>query len=134
MKRASLIILPLLAMALTSGCASSPELGLGYKYATLKLIENETVTPSAVIERVERVGSLLENHQDMVFGYFLDQVKLEVGYAQLAPSDRLLVDAILGDAQLDLNVLHDSLLTDAHRLAINQRLGWIRDAAAMAGG
>lgn len=134
MKKLVLAILPLLAMTFMAACATTPEVRLGYQYATLKLIENETVTADVVIDRVDRVSALLEADQHILFGYFIDRVKLEVGYAQLAPSDRLLVDAILGDAQLDLNVFHDSLLTDAHRLAINQRLGWIRDAAAMVGG
>lgn len=127
------LLLPLLALVVT-GCASSPELSLGYKYATLKLIENGTVESADVVDRAERIRSYVEQGPELVFGLFVDTVKAEVGYNRLQASDRILIDALLGDAQLDLNVVNDSILTDAHRLAINQRLNWIIQAASMSGG
>jgi hypothetical protein len=129
-----LTLLPLLMLAFV-GCASSPELSLGYKYATIKLIENGTVQPADVIDRAERIRSYIEpGPADLLFGLFVDRVKAEVGYNSLQASDRILIDALLGDAQLDLDVVSSSILTDAHRLAINQRLDWIIQAASMSGG
>jgi hypothetical protein len=127
-----LTLLPLFALAF-AGCASSPELSLGYKYATIKLIENGTVQPTDVVDRAERIRGFVEQGQDIVFGLFVDKVKAEVGYNSLQASDRILIDALLGDAQLDLDVVSDSVLSDTHRLAINQRLDWIIQAASMSG-
>ena len=120
----------LTAMLVLTACVVSPQ--LPYQYATLKLIERDAVTADAVIDRVERVRTLLDNDHELSVIDLEAQIKSIVGYSALPASDRLLVDALMGDLSHDLGIDVDTPLTDEHRHHLRQRLEWIAQAAAMA--
>lgn len=124
-----IILATLIALALTA-CASSPQ--LPYQFATLKLIESERVTADQVIERAERINALIDNDHQVSVVDLETQIKDIVGYSALPASDRLLIDALMGDLSYDLGVDVDSPLGDEHRDQLRQRLEWIAQAAAMA--
>lgn len=123
-------LLAIVVMLALSACAASPQ--LPHQYATLKLIESDRVTADAVIDRVDRVEALLDSEQDISILDLEAQIKHIVGYSALPASDRLLVDALMGDLSFDLGVDIDTPLTDEHRAHLRQRLEWIAQAAAMA--
>lgn len=124
------IVLILALVAVLSACVSSPQ--LPYAYATLKLIESERVTADAVIDRVDRIQDLLHAEHDVSVMDLEAQIKHIVGYSALPASDRLLIDALMGDMSFDLGVDIDSPLSDEHRHMLSQRLEWIAQAAMMA--
>lgn len=130
MRAHTLMLCLLTAVLVLSACVVSPQ--LPYQYATLKLIERDTVTAEAVMDRVERVQALLDNEHELTVIDLDQQVKQIVGYSALPASDRLLIDALIGDLSHDLGISIDSPLTDEHRERLRQRLEWIAQAAAMA--
>jgi|SRR5690554_1439134 len=101
-----------------AACASNPQLPV--QYATLKLLEGEHVTQEAVLDRVERVRALLEGAS-----VGTDAIYDAIGWDSLAPSDRLLVSAILADID-DVEV---GGRIDSERA--RQVLDWIEQAAWM---
>ena len=114
-----------LAALLLWGCVSYPQLPV--QYATMKLIERGTVTPEEVQERVSRVRGLVVD--GITLSELGQRVRGAIGYTKLDPSDRLLVDAILGDIAHRLDVGFESPIDDAHKDAILEALDWIDQAA-----
>ena len=116
--------------AALAGCAAGHQLPL--QYGTLKLIERDAVTAEAVIDRTERLQALIDADADLTLVGLQTRAREIVGYDSLPASDRLLIDALMGDVSYDLGVDVESPLSNEHRLAITQRLEWIAQAAAMA--
>lgn len=114
-----------LAAFLLWGCVSHPQLPV--QYATMKLIERGTVTPAEVQERVDRVRGLVVD--GITLSELGHRVRGAVGYTKLDPSDRLLVDAILGDVAHRLDIGFGVPIDDAHKDAILESLDWIEQAA-----
>ena len=56
-------LIALMTVLFLTACATGPQ--LPYQYATLKLIESDTVTADAVMDRVERVHALLGADHDI---------------------------------------------------------------------
>ncbi len=130
MRTHTVLLTILLSVLVLSACAASPQ--LPYQYATLKLIERDTVTADSVMDRVERVQALLNSEHELSVIDIEAQIKHIVGYSALPASDRLLIDALMGDLSHDLGIGIDTPLTDEHRAHVRQRLEWIAQAAAMA--
>ena len=124
------IIFAIAASVALYGCAASPQLPL--QYATLKLIERDAVTADAVIDRTERLQALIDADAELTLVDLQSRAREIVGYDSLPPSDRLLIDALMGDVSYDLGVDVESSLSDEQRRNIAQRLEWIAQAAAMA--
>ena len=127
MKRLLTIVAITAALA---GCAAGPQLPL--QYATLKLIERDAVTADAVIDRTERLQALIDADAELTLVDLQSRAREIVGYDTLPASDRLLIDALMGDVSYDLGVDVESPLSDEHRRAIQKRLEWIAQAAVMA--
>lgn len=115
------------AVAILWGCASPPQLPI--QYATMKLIERGAVTAEDVQTRVNRVRHLVDD--GLTLTELGERVRGVVGYTKLEPSDRLLVDAILGDVAHRLDIGFGAPLDDQHREAIHEALDWIEQAAAL---
>lgn len=111
-------------LALT-GCATIDSSQLATQYTTLKLLESERVTQDQVTEAIARVRPLLE------YGVAVDLAELQtaIDWQALAPSDRLLVSALVGDLELEVN----RRLSEDTQAALLLRLDWIEQAAALAG-
>lgn len=124
------VLMIMAAVLSLTACATSPQLPL--QYATLKLIERDTVTADAVIDRTERLQALLDADAELTLVDLQSRAREIVGYEALPASDRLLVDALIGDVSYDLGVEIEASLSDEHRRAIQKRLEWIAQAAAMA--
>lgn len=116
-----------LAAFLLWGCVSHPQLPV--QYATMKLIERGAVTPGEVQTRVNRVRHLVDD--GLTLTDLGERVRGVVGYTKLEPSDRLLVDAILGDVAHRLDIGFGVPIDDQQREAIHEALDWIEQAAAL---
>ena len=102
-----------------AGCSVNQQ-QLATQYATLKLLEGDHVTQEAVLSRVDRVRLLLDGE------YVATEAVYEaVGWDSLAPSDRLLVSAIVAD--VGSVSVGDRIDTDAARVVLD----WIEQAAEM---
>jgi len=117
-------IIAIVAAMFITACATNPQLPT--QYATLKLIESERVSADDVIERVERVRVLI----DMNVAISMSEIESAIDWQSLAPSDRLLVAALIGD--LDAEFQSPEPFSEEVREAILERLEWIAQAAAMA--
>lgn len=98
-------------------------------WVTMKLIENEAVTADEVVYHAERMRTLLD--PGITLAELGTEVREQLGYQSMLPSDRLLVDALLADvvAQIDIDV---SLpMGDAHIAAIHRVLDRISRYAGM---
>lgn len=125
------VILSVLAVivVLAATACTSTQSNLPIQYATMKLIERDAVTPAEVQERVERVRGLVVGGGTLTdLG---ERVRNAIGYTKLAPSDRLLIDAILGDVAHRVDIGFDVPLGDAQRDAILEALDSIDRVAAL---
>lgn len=116
-------------VVLAATACTSTQSNLPIQYATMKLIERDAVTPAEVQERVERVRGLVAGGGTLTdLG---ERVRDAIGYTKLAPSDRLLTDAILGDVAHRVDIGFDAPLGDAQRDAILEALDSIDRVAAL---
>lgn len=116
-----------ICMAAMIGC--TPTSSLPAQYATIKLIERGTATSSQVLERTNRVRTLLDG--SITLSYLGSRVRDEVGYSLLMPSDRLIIDAVLGDVAQVLAVRQDVPLSTETKISIIKILSDIDRAAVM---
>lgn len=114
------------AIVILWGCVSPPQLPI--QYATMNLIERGAVTAEDVQARVNRVRHLVDD--GLTLTELGERVRGVVGYTKLEPSDRLLVDAILGDVAHGLDIGFGVPIDDQQREAIHEALDWIEQAAA----
>lgn len=125
-----MVLIAVLAMALgfLAGCASTGS-SVVPVYATMKLIERGAVDAQDVIERTARVEAVLA--EGIQLGALGDVVRQATGYHDMLPSDRYLVDTILGDVAHRLQLEYDVPLSAEHVAAIRDVL-WTIQAAARA--
>lgn len=126
---AACLVVAIGAILMVTACTPTTQTRLPIQYATMKLIERDTVTPEEVQTRVNWVRLLVED--GLTLPQLGDRVRNVLGYAQLPPSDRLLVDAILGDVAHRLDIGFDIPIGDDQKIAILEALDWIEQAAAL---
>lgn len=126
---ATCLVVAIGAILMVTACTPTTQTRLPIQYATMKLIERDTVTPEEVQTRVNWVRLLVED--GLTLPQLGDRVRNVLGYAQLPPSDRLLVDAILGDVAHRLDIGFDIPIGDDQKIAILEALDWIEQAAAL---
>jgi hypothetical protein len=114
------MIIRILPLLLLVSCAT----GFVPTYATLKLIERGTVTAEQVVQTLDAVESVLTVGVDIaaIGGIVRDAV----GYADLPPSDRYLVDTLLAEAAQRAGLSVGAPLSEDSRLALLQVMGQIR--------
>lgn len=98
-------------------------------WVTVKLIENETVTPEEVTGHVDRLRTLLDT--GITLAELGTEVRDRIGYQHMMPSDRLLVDALLADVADRIDISVALPLGDEHIAAIHRVLDQISRYAAM---
>lgn len=125
--RALLLSLCALLMIAMHGCVTAPQLPV--QYATMKLIENGTADSDEVILQVERVRELIT--EGVTLADLGSRVRDVINYSRLPPSDRLLIDAILGDISHRLDIGFSVPISESHKDAILEALDWIDQAAAL---
>lgn len=116
------------AALFVSGCVAQPQLPL--QYATLRLIEKGEVQPETVIQKTDRIRDLMST-DGLTLSMMDQQVRDMLGYSDMLPSRRLIIDAMINDVTYGIGVDIDSPLSDANKLWIAERLNWIQAAAAM---
>lgn len=123
-----LMMLPMVAFTVyLIGCVTVTPLTT--QYATMKLIERGHVSAEEVTEGTAKVRTLVTGEGTLeALG---SRVREVVGYSQMLPSDRLLVDAILGDIAHRLDIGFDSPITEAQREAILESLDSIDRVASL---
>lgn len=102
------------------------------QYATLRLIEQSSdITASGVIAHVERVRAIVQHDSLVSTAALVEQVMAGINTESLAPSDRLLLLALIEYAAAHLEEV--SLVSDDRMLSVLTLLTWIEQAARMAG-
>lgn len=125
-------------LALTAGCAALQERDTGaqltVQYATLKVIEqSDDVTAEGVIEHVQRARALVDEDPDVTLGQLAEEVRSEIPWSRLSLADRMLLDAVLLEAEERLRQrIGDGLLDEDARVAVTVLFDWIERAASMA--
>lgn len=110
-----------------AGCAT-PAATVVPVYATLKLIERGAVDPQEVIDRAALVEAIVT--EGIELGALGDMVRQAVGYYSLQPSDRYLIDTIMGDVAHRLQLRYDVPLSTDHVEVIRTVLRAIQATAA----
>jgi hypothetical protein len=107
-------------------------LELAVKYSTLKTIERAELTGEQVRDGVARVRPLVEREVDITLGELVGEVRGVIRWDRLSPADQLLLDAVLGAIEAELQQrIGEGLLNPDDRAAIGAFLRWVDDAAAM---
>lgn len=113
--------------------ASSNELLV--TYATMKVIEeSDEITSADVRETVEKARSVLEADVTVSIDDFKAEVAEQIGWSELAPSDKLLIAAIVDEVQVSLEKQYEvDVLSDEVVIRIEQFLDMVEQAAILSG-
>lgn len=127
------LFVAMVMMLMLAGCATLSDSGtqLTYQYGTMKLIESESVTAADVIDRTASVRAALDGTGEITSGDLYALVKDEVGYDDLAPSDKLLVDTLVGDMLNQYELGADDMIDAELMDEVIRRLDWIEQSAYM---
>lgn len=127
------LLLTLLAvlMVYLAGCTSGRSPQLPLQYATLQIIERGIATPDQVITHAAQLQMITAAEGSVTLSALAHQARDAVGYRHLEPSNRLLMDALLGDVGHLIAARYDEPLEDYHRELIDEVLNWIIGAARM---
>lgn len=122
------------AMSL-SGCAGMLENAgstkLPVQYATLKVIEDsDSITGQDVVERVEELRTLVEDNATISIDRLVAEVRGPIDFDALAPSDRLLVEALI--SQIEYAARDIDLVGEARQVKLLTLLDWVEQAAGYA--
>lgn len=134
MKKLLTAIALFLTLTLTSCAALQPENGatarLAIQYTTLKVIEDSNdITADGVIEQVDKVRALVEADRNISFDNLFRQVRSQIDFAGMQPSDQLLVAALFEQLEAQLPELPSG---EQNRLVrIMTLLDWIESAAKL---
>jgi len=124
-----LSVLCVILVMVATACTPTTQTRLPIQYATMKLIERDTVTPQEVRAKVNWVRLMVDD--GLTLPDLGQRVRDVMEYSKLPPSDRLLIDAILGDVAHRLDIGFDIPIGDDQKIAILEALDWIEQAAAL---
>ena len=126
---AACLVVAIGAILMVTACTPTTQTRLPIQYATMKLIERDTVTPQEVRTKVNWVRLMVDD--GLTLPDLGQRVRDVLEYSKLPPSDRLLIDAILGDVAHRLDIGFDIPIGDDQKIAILEALDWIEQAAAL---
>ena len=132
------ILLALLIVFVFAGCQTLSNVSsndLVVQYATMKVIEeSDEITSADVRETVEKARSVLEADVTVAIDDFKAQVAEQIGWSELAPSDKLLITAIVDEVQVSLEKQYEvDVLSDEVVIRIEQFLDMVEQAAILSG-
>lgn len=126
-----------MTLAWLAGCSllqdRDARLQLAVSYATLKTIDrSSSISAQDVIEGVARARAVVERDQDVTIGLLASQVRQTIRWDRLDAADRLLLDAVLLEAEAELaRRIGEGVLSPDDRVAVLTLLDWISSAAAL---
>lgn len=126
-----------LAIALVTGCSllqdRDARLQLAVQYATLKTIDRSASSSAEdVLDGVARARAVVDRDEAVTIGLLADQVRATIRWERLDVADRLLLDAVLQEAEAELaRRIGEGMLKPEDRVAVLTLLDWIAAAAAM---
>ncbi len=114
----------------------NPTAQLTVQYATLKVIEqSSTISATDVLQHVDRVRAVIDSNASITIGALSAQVRENIRWDRLAIADRLLLDALLTEAEARLaERIGSGALSPDDRVTISALLDWIAQAARMGDG
>jgi len=132
------ILLALLIVFVFAGCQTLSNVSsndLVVQYATMKVIEeSDEITSADVRETVEKARSVLEADVTVAIDDFKAQVAEQIGWSELAPSDKLLITAIVDEVQVSLEKQYEvDVLSDEVVIEIERFLDLVEQAAILSG-
>ena len=129
----------LLALSLT-GCAAMSGSGgaqaeLPVKYATAKVIENSSdITAESVLERVESARSMVERDELVSIDALAADVRSSIDFESMAPSDAVLVEALLSRIEARLDDYDQNIPPDERNVRLLTLLDWVESVATLYAG
>lgn len=136
--RRILFALCLLALLPLGGCQTLAErestARLSVQVATIKVIEQSAdISGADVIHHAEAAREVLKG--DVTLAHLVESVRGRIGWERLDAADRLLLDAVLLEAEARLQArIGDGLIAEDARVTVVTLLDWIVQAARMTGG
>jgi len=135
MKLLSLFLIA--AMVLVAGCAflksDAPTARLTVQYATLKVIGDDAGKRDRVIAIAEDALTRLDSTPEATVTAIISGVREQVPWAKLDEADKLLVDVLLAELEVQLtDRLGGGVLNEEARLAAATVAKWVIAAAKMA--
>lgn len=130
------LLLLILSLVFMAGCSFVDERPASaqrtIKVATFTVIgQSDEIGPQDVIRHAEAARSLLDG--EVTLSRLADEVRKRVGWEQLDAADRILLDAVLTEAERRLRDRIGEGVIDADaRVTIETLLSWIIAAAQMA--
>lgn len=130
------LFLLILALVYTAGCSFVEErpatAQLTVKVATIKIIsQSDEIGPQDVIRHAEAARALLDG--EVTLSRLASEVRERVGWDQLDAADRVLLDAVLTEAERRLRErIGEGVIGADARVTIETLLGWVIAAAQMA--
>lgn len=132
------ILIVVLFALLMTGCATLQNgdyrAQLPVQYATMKLIEeSDSINSEGVIAAVNRTRSLMEVDAELELGFLADNVRSSIDWQSLAPSDRLLINALISEIEAALDRRYDieGQLPEDAKIRLSTLLDYIEEAAHM---
>lgn len=129
------LLIALFAVVAIAGCSFLQTDGnlnhkLAFQYSTAKIIERDRVSALDVIDAVERAEGYVRDGAEVTVSKLAQGARDYMQDTGLSPADRILIGAILDDAEARLTVaVGDGLLTKDERLQLYEVLQWIKEAA-----
>lgn len=133
-----LIAVTAFALLFVGGCAAfkdeNTQLRLVTQYSVLKTIENSSsITAAGVLATVERARAVVADDGPVTVGLLSVQVRALISWEQLDAADRMLLDAVLIEAEAELERrIGSGVLQAEDKVAVLTLLDWIATAARMA--
>lgn len=131
------LLIAALTVILIAGCTTFQNVGsndLLVQYSTLKLIEqSDDVTSQGVIDAVEKARGVLDATEvEVSFAKLKERVAQEIEFSEMAPSDRLLIQAVVNEVEADyVKTYQTDVLSEEVKVTISQFLDLVEQAARL---
>lgn len=105
------------------------------QYSTMKVIEeSEEISSQDVLDTVAKAREVLDADTSVSIDNFKLKVAEQIGWADLAPSDKLLISAIVDEVQVSLEKQYEvDVLSDEVVIRLEQFLDMVEQAARLTG-
>lgn len=103
---------------------------IAVQYATLKVMESDSVDGSRIVELVTDAREYVRAGESVAVSALASAARERLAESGLSPADKILIDAILARAQARLEAeIGEGLLSEDQRLQLLTVLEWIESAA-----
>ena len=132
------ILLALLIVFVFAGCQTLSNVSsndLVVQYATMKVIEeSDEISSNDVQDTVAKARAVLNAETTVSIDKFKAELAEQIGWSELAPSDKLLITAIVDEVQVSIEKQYEvDVLSDEVVIEIERFLDLVEQAAILSG-